>query len=289
MKIHQFELDTTTAEVRASDSSSDQYFFFYDKHEVLSAWIARKRKEATLILAYQEKKKGTMEIIDIQELLTVAESIHINSLGTLLLVNKKGILCLSLEADKITLSAANSLQSIIKPWQEEIQQFPGMKITDQVSLGEKKLTRYTTFAKDYNGDPFLEESILCLSTKACQSGHESDAMVIIGNSKLNSHLNLIKCADVNLFNMPIINFAMNYTPLSTRIHILGWNKQKLQAIQVDCQENDREIIQKTDQCSSAFKEVTMKDRSTQYVDYAGRLVVLVDQEHPYRFYCISMD
>lgn len=289
MKIHQFELDTTTDEVRASDSSSDQYFFFYDKHKILSAWIARKRKDKILILAYQEKEKGTMKIIDIQELLTAPESVHINALGTLLLVNKKGILCLSLEAEKIKSSAANSLKSIIKPWQEEIQNFPGMTITDQVVMGEKKLTRYTTISKDYYGDPFLEESILCLSEKACQSEHESDALVIIGNSKFNSHLNLIKCAKINLFDMPIINFAMNYTPLSNGLHILGWNKQNLQAIQIDYQENEREVIKKTDQYSIKFKEVTMKDRSTQYVDYTGRLVVLVDQEHPYRFYCLDMD
>tara|TARA_A100001011_G_C14069799_1_gene739756 strand:+ start:20 stop:889 length:870 start_codon:yes stop_codon:yes gene_type:complete len=289
MKIHQFELDTTTDEVRASDSSSDQYFFFYDKHKILSAWIARKRKDKILILAYQEKEKGTMKIIDIQELLTAPESVHINALGTLLLVNKKGILCLSLEAEKIKSSAANSLKSIIKPWQEEIQKFPGMTITDQVVMGEKKLTRYTTISKDYYGDPFLEESILFLSEKACQSEHESDALVIIGNSKFNSHLNLIKCAKINLFDMPIINFAMNYTPLSNGLHILGWNKQNLQAIQIDYQENEREVIKKTDQYSIKFQEVTMKDRSTQYVDYTGRLVVLVDQEHPYRFYCLDMD
>jgi hypothetical protein len=289
MKIHQFELDTTTDEERASDSSSDQYFFFYDKHKMLSAWIARKRKDKILILAYQEKEKGTMRIIDIQELLTIVESVNINALGTLLLVNNKGILCLSLEAKKIKLSAANSMKSMIKPWQKEIQQFPGMKITDQVSMGEKKLTRYTTIAKDYYGDPFLEESILCLSEKACQSEHESEALVIIGNSKFNSRLNLVKCTEVNLFDMPIINFSMNYTPFSNRLHILGWNKQKLQAIQVDCQENDREVIKKADQCSIKFKEVTMEDRSTQYVDYTGRLVVLVDQDHPYRFYCIDVD
>ena len=82
---------------------------------------------------------------------------------------------------------------------------------------------------------------------------------------------------------------MNYTPLSNGLHILGWNKQNLQAIQIDYQENEREVIKKTDQYSIKFQEVTMKDRSTQYVDYTGRLVVLVDQEHPYRFYCLDMD
>lgn len=287
MRIHEFELDTTKDE--ESNSLSDQYFFFYDKAEKLSAWIIRNKRDKILISAYQEEEKGTMQIVDIHELLAPSKTVNINSLGILHLGNKKGGLDLSLEAGKIKLSAASSSKMKIMPWQEEIQQFAGMKITDQVSIGEKKLTKYTTTSRDYYGNLFFEESILCLSTKDCQSEHALDPLIIIGNSRFDSCLNLVKCTEVDLFSMPIINFAMNYTHLAEKLCIMAWNTQQLKAIQIDLHENNMGFIKTSDQCSINLNDARMKDRSTQYNDYKSRLVVLVDEDHPYRFYCVKKD
>ena len=287
MEIHQFELDTTKDE--ESNSLSDQYFFFYDRAEKLSAWITHKKRDKTLISAYQEEEKGKMQIVDIYELLAPSKTVNINSFGILHLGNKKGGLDLILESGRIKLSAANSLTMNTMPWQEESQQFAGMKITDQVSMGKKKLTKYTTTSRDHYGNLFFEESILCLSTKACQSEHASDPLIIIGNSRFDSCLNLVKCAEIDLFDMPIINFAMNYTRLSDKLCIMAWNTRQLQATQFDLQDNNIEVIKISDQCSTQFKDVRMKDRSTQSSDHKSRLVVLVDEDHPYRFYCVKKD
>ena len=139
MEIHQFELDTTKDE--ESNSLSDQYFFFYDRAEKLSAWITHKKRDKTLISAYQEEEKGKMQIVDIHELLVPSKTVNINSFGILHLGSKKGGLDLSLETGRIKSSAASSLTMSSMPWQEDSQQFAGMTITDQVRMGKKKLTK----------------------------------------------------------------------------------------------------------------------------------------------------
>ena len=82
---------------------------------------------------------------------------------------------------------------------------------------------------------------------------------------------------------------MNYTRLSDKLCIMAWNTRQLQATQFDLQDNNIEVIKISDQCSTQFKDVRMKDRSTQSSDHKSRLVVLVDEDHPYRFYCVKKD
>ena len=287
MDIHQFELDITAED--NIESSSARYYFFCDKDDILCAWMARKKKDKLLILAYKELKKGRMEIVDIKELLTIPESIQITSFGTLLLNTQKGVLQLFLESRCIRLDATQATYPIIDPWTEENQQFPGMEITDQLSIGTKNLTRYTTIAKGYYGEPFQEESILCLSSKSNKSDDNSDLapLILIGSSRFDSRLNLVYRSKDDLFQIPLINFSINYTHFSQKIHLLGWNRRQMQAIQIKYQDDNEMFMQIVDKSLKEFKDMAIKERSTLYSDHASRFVVLSDIERPYRFFCIK--
>ena len=289
MNIHQFELDTIVDE--NNDCSSDPHYFFRDKDSLLSSWRAQRKADKLLIIAYQELKRGLMEIVDIKELLTFPESVQITSLGTLLLNTKKGVLQLFLESRCIRLDATQATYPMIDPWKEENQQFPGMAITDQVSIRAKKLTRYTTTSRGFYGDPFLEESILCLLSKS--NSEEGNAyatpLILVGNSRFDSQLKLIHCCQYSLFKIPILNFAMNHTHLSENIQLIGWNKCQMQAIQIKCRDDITAPIQVTDESTREFKDIAIMERSTLYRDHPSRFVVLSDRERPYRFFCLETE
>lgn len=283
MEIKQFELE---AAIDASSELSDQYFFFYDKYNTLSAWISRRKRDKLLICAYQKKEKDIMHMIDIQELLVTPESVEIDASGSLLINTNRGTLCLNIKSGKISLDATSLSERKIKSWNEQKPQFPGMKITDQVSIGENNLTRYTTTSNDYYGNGLFEESILCLSAKKHQCKNGSTPLIIIGNSRFDSRLNLVKHKAAKLFDMPIINFAMNYTHSPKILYLLGWNRKRLQAIQVAPTMKNKSLIKIVQQRSTYFKDMKLKDRSTLYTDHGGRLVVLAEEERPYRFYYV---
>ncbi|MEC8738151.1 MAG: hypothetical protein VXX91_07960 [Planctomycetota bacterium] len=289
MDIHQFELDTAAED--NIESSSDRYYFFCDKDNILCAWMARKKKDKLLILAYKELKKGRMEIVDIKELLTIPESIQITSFGILLLNTQKGVLQLILESTHISLDATQATHPKINPWKEENQQFPGMEITDQLSIGTKKLTRYTTISKGYYGEPFQEESILCLSSKLNKVGDDINPapLILIGSSRFDSQLNLVYRSKDDLFHIPLLNFSINYSHLSKKIQLLGWNRHQMQAIQIEYTEDNEVSMQIVDEKSKEFKDMAIKERSTLYSDHASRFVVLSDMDRPYRFFCIKAE
>ena len=285
MRIHEFELDTTQEE--RGNSLANQYFFYHSEDKILSAWIAREEEEKVLIRAYREQQKGSMRLIDIQEVLTPIESLEINTSGTLILLSKNGALYLSLEEGKIQFRASNLPTQIIKALEEEKPIFPGMNITDQVIIRNKKLIKYSATSKDYYGNLFFEESILYQSTIKKQLEQAATPLIIIGNSRFDSSLNLAKCTESDIFDMPIINFSMHYTHLSEAVYLVGWNKKQLQAVQVDFPKDKEDVIRIIDKDSIKFQNIALKDASTLCNDCSGRFVVLVDENLPYRFYCLQ--
>ena len=172
--------------------------------------------------------------------------------------------------------------------------FPGMKITDQVSFGKKILTRYTTTAKSYHGDPFIAESILCISTKEEFSHKNADAesLILIGSNKFDCQLNLIRRHNIKLFDIPIISFSVNFLFPSDKLELVGWNRTQIQAIRIDCHNQSeaiKETIKVVDVETKDIDSTILIDQSTQFNDYISKQVILVDKTKPYYFYCLSKD
>ena len=291
MQIHQFELDAPIDQ--ENNTLSDQYFFFYDEKRVLSAWITRILKDKLLIIVYQELMSGNMKIVDIKELATTPKSIEVSSSGILVLSTKGGSLQVKFKTGSIQLKATNNAEPNQKPWNNESLQFAGMKITDQVILKKRKLTKYTTTSKDYYGDLFMEESVLCSSANNDNLARKinTNPYILIGNGKLSTQLELIPCIHNNLFQIPIISFTLNYTLPTNRIEILGWNRRRLQAIQIECYADNSKLdtIDVVDSTTKELDNAILKDKSTLYNDYRSHMAILVDENRPYQFYCLKPD
>ena len=213
---------------------SDQYFSSMTI-KILSAWITRELKDKLLVIAYQELIAGNMTIVDIKELAITPKSMEVSSNGTLSLTTKGGSLQVKLKAGSIQLKSTKAFEPYRQQWKNESLQFSGMKITDQVILEKRKLSKYTTTSKNYYGDLFMEESVLCMSASSDTLASKPNLRpcILIGNSRLSSQLEYIPCIHKDIFTIPIVSFTLNYTLPASKVEILGWNMKQMQAIQVN--------------------------------------------------------
>ena len=291
MQIHQFELDASAD--HQENTLSDQYFFFYDDKKILSAWITRKLKDKLLVIAYQELIAGNMTIVDIKELAITPKSIKVSSDGTLSLTIKGGSLQVKLKVGSIQIKSTKAFEPYRQQWKNESLQFAGMKITDQVILEKRKIAKYTTTSKNYYGDLFMEESVLCMSTSndTLASKPNLRPCMLIGNSRLSSQLEYIPCIHKNVFKIPIINFTLNYTLPASKVEILGWNMKQMQAIQIKFHADISKLdaINVVDSSTKEIENTILKDQSTIYNDCGSHIAILVDANRPYQFYCLQPD
>lgn len=289
MNIHRFELDVSEDEI--DKESSTRYFFFHDKTGTLSTWKVRASKKKLLITAYQELIKGYMEIVEIKEVEISIQSIQIDTQGVLLLFTAKGCLKLELKTKNINIKSSDMQAPEDQRWSNDSLQFPGMKITYQTILNKQKLIKYTTSAIDHLGDPFLEESILCMSVAKNKSPTTtySRPFLLIGHSRLDTELNLVEGSDKKIFDIPLTNFSINSFPRSNKLELIGWNRSKIQAVEISCEQIEENIepIRIIDKCSRQLEDAVLKEQSTLYNDNVSQLVILVDKTQPYIFYLLD--
>lgn len=289
MKIRHFELESPD-EIGLNINFTPRHLFYYDKHNILNAWtIDKKKSNKSMIKAYQEVEAGKMDIVDIVELDTPNHFSNINIQGVLSLKTISGTLQIYLKDRKIQLIGTRThLFPQERAIKDQDNLFSGMEITDQCTINNTCIKRYESRARDFYGDLFFEEQILLATTKSNDKlGHDINQL-LLGHSRLDNQCNLVKSMGINIFDIPICHFVMEYKRDIEELTIIGWNNQALQTTRISPQLTSRSpTLAVQEKWSTSLKNTKLKDKSTYYTQQDSRLAILMNTDRPYQFYCLE--
>jgi hypothetical protein len=290
MGLHRFLLDDSMHEAKNA-GEKEAYFFYCDKDGRLNAWIARQCQgdRSTTLKAFKESTAGMMTLQDLQKPELPIRILGIESNGCLLAWTGQGALRYSCQAGIITGRAdTGSSRELQQPNADQDMRpplFPGMRESDSFRCGGLIISRHETVAQGVYGEAFFPESLLLVRSDCTFSRTvDSQPRIAIGNSQIDNNLNLIRCLDQPLFDIPIINFIVDHRPYDKAILLIGWNRVALQTIRIEQSPNRKEPINTQAKGTVKLGNSLLDDASRSCIDGRGRIAAWRDILNPGTFY-----
>jgi hypothetical protein len=291
MTLRKFLLDVAIGDVKDRDRKEER-FAFHDINGDLRIWAAHKdHSGSTILRVFTEGRAGTEVTMNLQDLSKVELPIKIIGLesnGNLLADTGQGLLHYSCKNNRII-----GLAGTVKRYREQqdtdqiVQhiRFPGMQQSDCYCCGNLIISRHETIAHGVYGEPFFSESLLLVSQNSSQNEKLSiEPWIAIGNSQIDSNLNLFKCRKKNLFDIPIINFVISRPGASGSTLLIGWNRTTMQVLSVKSFSSDPRSISTQSEDIIKLESNRLEDASTAFLNCQGRSAAWRDMLNPELFF-----
>lgn len=293
MALRQFLLDTTTNEAK-DIKRVESTFIYLDEEGLINAWITSANASAKSTLkAFKESTAGTMDLQDIAKPDLPMQIIGIESNGCLIAKTGQGSIRYHCTNGRITGLANTNGMGDQRPWSARLAPsivFRGMQQSDCFSCGELIISRHETIAKNQHGDPVFPQSLLLVRT-GCESEDMSKGQqwIAIGSSQFDDSLNLIPCAEQQLFDIPIINFVIDNPREDKPIMLIGWNRKTMQAISINQQATDLKSLRANASETIELEDYLLEDLSKPWINHQGRTSCWRDLANAGQFYTWHRD
>lgn len=294
MALHKLQFDIDFSEVKNS-SLQEKVFIYRNSKRQINAWrIYQEDSGLTILNAFSENDAGTMILQDVLKPDLPIKVTGIESDGCLVAEIGQGALRYSHQGQRINTHALLDINQEKLQWasDHEIQPtiFPGMRISDRLRCGDLILSRHETTARKLYGELLYPESLLLVnSDHVNHNDNISRPVIIIGNSQVDNSLQLVQCLDHQLFEIPIIDFVLDYQPNNEMLLLIGWNRKMMQVVRIsEGPGNDYPIISDTKELL-ALDNIVLSDYSSALIGGQGRLSFWRDMLSPATFYTWDRD
>jgi len=294
MSLHRFLLDATFNEARDIKRSQDT-FIYLDAEGRLNAWITSKdQSNITTLKAFKETTAGTMTLQDLLKSDLPIQIIGIESNGCLVAGMDQGSLRYRCTNGKIIGLADICKNRNQQPWSADPSAppvlFPGMQQSDCFSCGDLVVSRHETIANSPYGDPLFPQSLLLVRPECkLEQTKGGQQWIAIGNSQVDNNLNIIPCAEQQLFDIPIINFIVDSSRPNGTVFLIGWNRKAMQIISINQDANDQGSICAQTNEIIELKDLLLEDLSKPWINCQGRLSFWRDMTNAGQFYTCYRD
>lgn len=289
MGLHRFLLEFEIDDVKYAGQRGER-FLYRGSEGQLNAWIVHQDHGGrTILRAYKESAAGSMTLEDVLTIDLPIKIIGLESNGCLLSKTGRGLLRYSCQSSTITgIAETSNSRKAKQPFTDQDIQascFPGMQESDSFLCGDLIISRHETIPKGFNGEPFLPESVLLVSPLFTGKKTEDvQPWIAIGNSQIDNNMNLIRCLDEQLFDIPIINFVIDYQPTDDAPLLIGWNRGALQAISIEQCLNAQQQLNIQANGIVKLENSLLEDASRSWINCQGRIAVWRDILSPGKFY-----
>jgi len=230
-----------------------------------------------------------MVLQDLLKIETPIKNIGIESNGCLVAGTGQGELRFSYTNGKIIGLADAGKNKDQQPWSADFLAarilFAGMQQSDCFRFGDLIFSRHETTAKSPNGNPFFPESLLLVRPEnKLEQMRRGQEWIAIGNSQVDIDLNLIPCAEHQLFDIPIINFVIDNPQPNDIINLIGWNRKVMQVISINQADSDQKFLCANVNETIELGDSLLQDLSKPWINHQGRLSFWRDTTNSDHFY-----